>query len=78
MFYLVQEEEKQCGKMLLLVVEFMQYHKETKRSKSLELNLNLIHIPNNFELKEIGRMFPPNFLHQSWNDYLYWDSELEP
>ena len=36
------------------------------------------HTPNNFELKEIGRMFPPNFLHQSWNDFLYWDSELEP
>ena len=36
------------------------------------------HIPSNYELKEIGRMFPPNFLHQSWNDFLYWDSELEP
>ena len=34
--------------------------------------------PNNYELKEIGRLFPPNFLHQSWNDFLYWDSELEP
>ena len=36
------------------------------------------HTPNNYELKEIGRLFPPNFLHQSWNDFLYWDSELEP
>ncbi|MEE2695309.1 MAG: HNH endonuclease [Pseudomonadota bacterium] len=35
-------------------------------------------IPNNYKLKEIGRMFPPNLLHQSWNDFLYWDSELEP
>lgn len=34
--------------------------------------------PNNYELKEIGRLFPPNFLHKSWNDFLYWDSELEP
>jgi 5-methylcytosine-specific restriction endonuclease McrA len=25
-----------------------------------------------------GRMFPPNYLHHSWHDYLYWDSELEP
>jgi len=25
-----------------------------------------------------GRLFPPNYLHQSWMDYLYWDSELEP
>ncbi|MGL5361402.1 MAG: HNH endonuclease, partial [Bosea sp. (in: a-proteobacteria)] len=23
-------------------------------------------------------LFPPNFLHESWMDYLYWDSELEP
>ena len=28
------------------------------------------YIPNNYELKEIGRMFPPNFLHKSWNDFL--------
>ena len=34
-------------------------------------------IPSNYELKEIGRMFPPNFLHKSWSDFLYWDSELE-
>ena len=36
------------------------------------------YVPNNYELKEIGRMFPPNFLHKSWSDFLYWDSELEP
>lgn len=34
--------------------------------------------PSAFELQEQGRAFPPNFLHQSWRDYLYWDSELEP
>ena len=28
-------------------------------------------------LRENGRAFPPNFLHQDWRDYLYWDSELE-
>ncbi len=33
--------------------------------------------PTTFQLQENGRAFPPNFLHQSWNDYLYWDSELE-
>ena len=22
--------------------------------------------------------FPPNYLHESWRDYLYWDVELEP
>ena len=25
-----------------------------------------------------GRHFPPNYLHDSWLDYLYWDTELEP
>jgi hypothetical protein len=25
-----------------------------------------------------GRRFPPNYLHDSWLDYLYWDTELEP
>jgi 5-methylcytosine-specific restriction endonuclease McrA len=34
--------------------------------------------PSAFELQERGRAFPPNFLHHSWRDYLYWDSELEP
>lgn len=30
------------------------------------------------ELRNNGRAFPPNYLHESWADYLYWDSELEP
>ena len=34
--------------------------------------------PNMFELNENGRAFPPNHLHESWQDYLYWDTELEP
>jgi hypothetical protein len=29
------------------------------------------------ELRNNGRLFPPNYLHHSWADYLYWDSELE-
>jgi len=33
--------------------------------------------PTNFLLQDNGRAFPPNFLHDSWSDYLYWDSELE-
>lgn len=28
------------------------------------------------ELQENGRKFPPNFLHESWGDFLYWDTEL--
>ena len=30
------------------------------------------------QLHSNGRLFPPNYLHQSWMDYLYWDTELEP
>jgi len=33
--------------------------------------------PTSHELQENGRAFPPNYLHQSWRDFLYWDSELE-
>ena len=33
--------------------------------------------PTSWELQDNGRFFPPNYLHQSWRDYLYWDSELE-
>ena len=36
------------------------------------------HEPSTFELQQNGRSFPPNYLHESWGDYLYWDSELEP
>lgn len=33
--------------------------------------------PTTYQLQENGRAFPPNFLHESWNDFLYWDTELE-
>jgi 5-methylcytosine-specific restriction endonuclease McrA len=29
------------------------------------------------EMRNLGRRFPPNHLHESWVDYLYWDAELE-
>ena len=34
--------------------------------------------PTIHDLHQNGRLFPPNYLHESWMDYLYWDSELEP
>ena len=36
------------------------------------------YIPSSHQLRHNGRSFPPNYLHQSWLDYLYWDTELEP
>jgi hypothetical protein len=35
------------------------------------------HKPTVTELRNNGRRFPPNYLHDSWSDYLYWDTELE-
>lgn len=34
--------------------------------------------PSNHQLQQVGRRFPPNHLHETWMDYLYWDVELEP
>jgi 5-methylcytosine-specific restriction endonuclease McrA len=34
--------------------------------------------PTTHQLQHQGRRFPPNYLHQSWLDYLYWDVELKP
>ena len=33
--------------------------------------------PLSYHLQDNGRAFPPNYLHESWRDYLYWDTELE-
>ena len=45
-----------------------------------EADMNLVKYPGKpaaSELQKNGRKFPPNYLHKSWRDYLYWDSELE-
>ena len=34
--------------------------------------------PSVQHLHRNGRLFPPNYLHHSWLDYLYWDTELDP
>jgi 5-methylcytosine-specific restriction endonuclease McrA len=52
-----------------------------KGSKSLSrCGMSLRKVPRQptaGELNNIGRKFPPNMLHDSWMDYLYWDAELE-
>ncbi len=35
-------------------------------------------VPTIEDLHRNGRKFPPNYLHDSWMDFLYWDTELEP
>jgi 5-methylcytosine-specific restriction endonuclease McrA len=33
--------------------------------------------PTAEDMQNAGRRFPPNYLHDSWLDFLYWDAELE-
>lgn len=33
--------------------------------------------PTPEQLQNTGRKFPPNHLHESWMDFLYWDAELD-
>jgi 5-methylcytosine-specific restriction endonuclease McrA len=33
-------------------------------------------VPTLHNLNKNGRLFPPNYLHESWHDFLYWDAEL--
>ena len=33
--------------------------------------------PTHYDLKEAGKSFPPNYLHHTWSDFLYWDTVLE-
>ena len=53
----------------------------SKGSKSLrQSGMSLRKPPRQPEaglLMNQGRKFPPNYLHESWLDFLYWDAELE-
>ena len=45
-----------------------------------QVNMKLIktpYQPTNYQLQFVGKKISPNYLHKSWMDYLYWDSELE-
>ncbi|MEQ5870499.1 HNH endonuclease [Sagittula sp. NFXS13] len=52
-----------------------------KGSRSLrQSGLSLRKVPRQptaGELLNMGRRFPPNHLHESWMDFLYWDAELD-
>lgn len=53
----------------------------SKGSKSLkQANMSLRKPPRQpaaEQLRNMGRKFPPNYLHASWLDFLYWDAELD-
>ncbi|MEE9427742.1 MAG: HNH endonuclease [Paracoccaceae bacterium] len=52
-----------------------------KGARSLsQVGLNLRKPPRQPEaekLRNLGRKFPPNHLHETWVDFLYWDAELD-
>ena len=33
--------------------------------------------PTSWQLQQYGKRFPPNYLHETWQDWLYWDIELK-
>jgi hypothetical protein len=41
------------------------------------LVLNADFRPRASELLAAKRAFPPNYLHETWLDFLYWDTEIE-
>jgi 5-methylcytosine-specific restriction endonuclease McrA len=47
----------------------------TPREAHMQLHVTPIR-PTSWQLQEHGRAFPPNYLHESWHDWLYWDVEL--
>jgi len=49
---------------------------KTLREAGMKLRTRPVR-PESEQLRNLGRRFPPNHLHDSWLDYLYWDSELE-
>ena len=53
-------------------------HKGNRLLKDSGLHIQrLPEPPTPWLLQQNGRAFPPNYLHVSWSDFLYWDSELE-
>mgnify|MGYP000235105629 CR=1 FL=1 len=49
----------------------------TKKDKRIIKPIREPFEPTAHQLLAAQRHFPPNYLHESWLDYLYWNSELE-
>jgi 5-methylcytosine-specific restriction endonuclease McrA len=49
----------------------------TRKDKQLEKPIRKPFEPTVHQLMAAQRHFPPNFLHETWRDFLYWDVELE-
>ncbi len=60
------------------VIALKNFIQPSKNPNFTRFNVFLSYAPTVEDLHRNGRNFPPNFLHESWMDYLYWDIELEP
>jgi len=47
----------------------------TPKQAHMALHLEPIR-PTTWQLQDHGKCFPPNYLHDTWRDWLYWDIEL--
>jgi 5-methylcytosine-specific restriction endonuclease McrA len=50
----------------------------TKKGHAHVKPLRAPYEPAVYDLIAAQRLFPPNFLHESWQDFLYWDVVLDP
>ena len=48
----------------------------TPKDAHMQLQVQPIR-PTSWQLHQHGKRFPPNYLHQTWRDWLYWDVHLE-
>ena len=53
--------------------------KDARTPKEAGLRLRIEpYEPSPHEIHNKGRNYPPKYLHETWVDYLYWNSEIEP
>lgn len=63
-----------CWENIVAACEACNALKDDKHMKPLRLPFK----PTAQQLLAAQRLFPPGHLHETWLDYLYWDSEISP
>ena len=70
--------EADCPENLVPACAPCNLKKGGRTPKQAAMPLHIAPIrPTSWQLQEHGRRFPPNHLHETWRDWLYWDVELE-
>ena len=70
--------EKRPGRMSATACAPCNLKKGGRTPKQANMRLAVPpHRPTTWQLQQHGKQFPPNYLHESWRDWLYWDVELE-